>query len=265
MKKKTTPSVVRLIRLFRLLVQIVSGILQSIVYPYCSHSTQQRQMKNWAAGMLKVLNIKIHHTGNIPNQGHPRALLVANHVSWLDICVVLAVCPAQFVAKSEISSWPIIGFLCRRVDTLFIKRAKRRDTARINQEISAALTAGKYVCIFPEGGISDGTQTLHFHASLLQSAINAEALVYPVAIRYLDADGNICRDAAYTDISLVTSLRQILRQPHIEAVLNCNEPIHSAEKNRRELARLSEEAINQNLSQSAYHSESEKPSYLPNA
>ena len=265
MKEKTTPFVVRFIRLARLLFQVVSGILQSIVYPYCSRPTQQRMMKNWAKGMLKSLNITTYYTGSFPDRNHQRALLIANHVSWLDICTVMAVCPTQFVAKSEIRSWPVIGFLCRRVGTLFIERAKRSDTMRINQEIGNVLTTGERVCIFPEGGTSDGTQTLHFHASLLQSAVNTEAMLYPVAIRYLDAAGSLCSDAAYTNISLVASLRKILHQPRIEAVLNCNEPIYSAEKNRRELARLSEEAINFSLSQPAYHNESEKPSYLPNA
>ncbi|SEQ76871.1 1-acyl-sn-glycerol-3-phosphate acyltransferase [Nitrosomonas sp. Nm51] len=265
MKEKATPPIVRLFRLVRLLLQVVSGILQSIVYPYCSRSIQQRMMKNWAKGTLKTLNITINVIGSFPNRNHQRALLIANHVSWLDICAVMAVCPTQFVAKSEIRNWPVIGFLSKRVGTHFIERAKRSDTARLNQELGNVLIAGERVCIFPEGGTSDGTQTLHFHASLLQSAINAQALLYPVAIRYLDTAGSICHDAAYTDISLAASLRKVLCQPRIEAVLNCNAPIYSAEKNRRELARMSEEAINRNLSQPAYHSESEKPSYLPNA
>jgi len=251
--------------LIRLLFHILSGFLQSIVYPFFSYSTQQRMMKNWAGGMLKILNIELHCTGTLPDQETQQALFVANHVSWLDICLVMAICPTQFVAKSEIRDWPVIGFLCRRIGTLFIERAKRSDTARINQKISDVLMSGERVCIFPEGGTSDGTQTRHFHSSLLQSAISAKALLYPIAIRYLDNTGALCHDAAYTDISLFTSLQKILRQPQIEAVINCHQPISSTGKNRRELARSCEEVIAGYLSQPVYHNESEKPSYLPNA
>lgn len=222
-------------------------------------------MKYWAFKLLKILKIRLHCTGKFPDQNVKHALLVANHVSWLDICLLMAVCPTRFVAKSEIRSWPVIGFLCKRVGTIFIVRAKRSDTMRTNQMISNALLAGERVCIFPEGATSDGTQLHHFHASLLQSAVNVNALLYPVAIRYLDNTGNPCHDAAYTDISLITSLQKILSQPSIDAVLNCSEAIQSEEKNRRELARLSEQAIANSLSLSSYHNESEKPSYLPNA
>ncbi|MDR4518777.1 MAG: 1-acyl-sn-glycerol-3-phosphate acyltransferase [Nitrosomonas sp.] len=263
--KKTTPVAIRFIRFARLILHVVSGILQSIAYPHVSRATQHHMMKNWAMKVLKILNIRLHHTGKFPDKNDQQALLVANHVSWLDICLLMAICPTQFVAKSEIRRWPVIGFLCRRVGTLFIERAKRSDTARINQVIGNVLMTGERVCIFPEGATSDGMQIQHFHASLLQSAVNANALIYPVAIRYLDDTGNLCRDAAYTDISLITSLKKILSQTRIDAVLNSNDAIHSEGKNRRELARLSEQAIANSLSLSSYHKESEKPSYLPNA
>ncbi|SFK52397.1 lyso-ornithine lipid acyltransferase [Nitrosomonas aestuarii] len=261
--KKTTSGLVRIIRFTFLILHVVSGIIQSIVYPYLSHSTQHRMMKSWANGILKILRIKVHYTGQLPSQNTQQVLFVANHVSWLDICLIMAVSPTQFVAKSEIRNWPVIGFLCRRVGTLFIERAKRSDTMRINQEIGNVLTAGKRVCIFPEGATSDGLRIHHFHASLLQSAVNTHAFLYPVAIRYLDSTGNICLDAAYTDTSILASLRKILNQSCLEAILNFNDAILCEGKNRRELARLSEQAVASSLSLSTYHNESEKPSYLP--
>ncbi|GJL76132.1 1-acyl-sn-glycerol-3-phosphate acyltransferase [Nitrosomonas sp.] len=263
--KKTTSGLVRTIRLTRLLFHVVSGIIQSIPYPYFSRPTQHQMMKNWAAGILKILCIKVHHTGQLPGQNIQQALFVANHVSWLDICLLMAVCPTQFVAKSEIRGWPVIGFLCKRVGTLFIKRAKRSDTMRINREIGNVLTAGERVCIFPEGATSNGLQIHHFHASLLQSAVNTHAFLYPVAIRYLDSTGKICLDAAYIDTSILASLKKILNQPRLEAVLNFNDAILCEGRNRRELARLSEQAVANSLSLSPYHKESEKPSYLPGA
>lgn len=264
MKKKTMWPI-QTTRLIRLIFHVLSGILQSIVYPYLQRKMQQRMMKRWAAGVLKILNIELHCTGDLPTCELPRVLFAANHVSWLDICLIMAACPTQFVAKSEIRKWPIIGFLCVRVDTLFIEKAKRSDTRRLNQEIGNTMIDGKRVCVFPEGTTSDGEKIYHFHASLFQSAVNTNAVLVPVAIRYLDALGNLCKDASYADVSLVISLQKILSQPRIEAILAFNEAIYCEGINRRELARLSEQAIANSLSLPTYHKESEKPSYLPGA
>jgi len=261
----TNPPYLRLYRLIRLILHVLWGVLQSVVYPHVSLHKQHRMMQNWAAGILKILNIRLQTSGDRPNSTVQRALLVANHVSWLDICVMITACPTQFVAKSEIRDWPVIGFLCKRVGTLFIKRAKRSDTLRINHDISRAILSGERVCIFPEGRTSDGTQIHHFHASLLQSAIDAQAMIYPVAIRYLDDNGQVSEAAAYTNVSLLESLRNILGQPYIEAVLVFSDAIPVEDKNRRELTRLTEEAVASNLARPAYHTESGKPSYLPGA
>lgn len=263
--KQSTPRYIRMIRLTRLVIHVVWGILQAVFYPYCSQEKQQRMMQSWAAGILKILNIDLQCSGEIPGEEIKCALFVANHISWLDICVMMAASPTQFVAKSEIKNWPVIGFLCKRIGTIFVERSKRSDTLRTNHEISTVLSTGERVCIFPEAGTSDGTRINHFHASLLQSAINAEAYLYPIAIRYLDHTGEISRDAAYIDVSLAVSLRKILKQPCIEAILAFNDAIHSSGKNRRELARLAEQAVANRLSLPLYHTESGKPSYLPGA
>jgi 1-acyl-sn-glycerol-3-phosphate acyltransferase len=218
----------------------------------------------WAAGFLNILNIKLFCNGKPPSIETQRVLFAANHVSWLDICVLLAACPTRFVAKAEIRNWPVIGLLSRNVGTLFIKRTKRSDTMRINQHISDVLTAGDYVTIFPEGTTSDGNMLRHFHASLLQSAATVGVQLYPVAIRYRNMEGKICKEAAYIDPSLLLSLRQILSQTRIDVDVMFLEPIASSGKNRRELARFSEQAIANALSLSVSHKEPGKFSDRPN-
>ncbi len=118
------------------------------------------------------------------------------------------------------------------------------------------------VTVFPEGTTTDGFQLNHFHASLLQSAVNADALLYPVAIRYRNVAGGICREAAYIDSSLIVSLQNILSQPRIEAALTFTPPVPSGLRNRRELARLAEHAIAEVLAV-PIHKESGKFSGLP--
>ena len=256
--QKTTHPFIRIIRLIRLLLHVISGLLQSTIYPRFSRQTQRRMMQHWAKGLLKTLNIRLYCNGEPPIFDIPRVLFAANHVSWLDVCAMMAACPTRFVAKAEISSWPILGLLCRNTGTLFIERAKRSDTLRINQSIGDVLVDGERVTVFPEGTTSDGSELKHFHASLLQSAVTTDALMYPVAICYRNIAGEICQDAAYTDPSLVLSLKQILRQPRIDVTLTFNAPIQCSGKNRRELARLSEQAIANALLLPVPHRESEK-------
>lgn len=244
----TTSLPIRIFRFARLLLHIVSGFSQSLFYPYFSQSVQRWLIKNWAIGFLNILNIKLHCNGKLPTIKQQRVLFVANHISWLDVCTIIAACPTRFVAKSEISKWPIIGLLSKNVGTLFIKRAKRRDTLRINKSISDVLSTGDRVVIFPEGTTSDGTTLHHFHASLLQSAVTIRTQLYPLAICYRHIDGTISKEAAYVNHSLLFSLRQILSQTRIDAELTFIDPIDTDEKNRRELARLSEQAIANALS-----------------
>ncbi|MCE7913544.1 MAG: 1-acyl-sn-glycerol-3-phosphate acyltransferase [Nitrosomonas sp. PRO4] len=261
--QKLAPPLLRFLRFIRLLSHVVLGLLQSIFYPHVSLHTQRHMMQNWAIGLLTILNIKLHCHGKLPGIEIPRALLAANHVSWLDVCVLMATCPTRFVAKTEISRWPVLGLLCRNVGTLFIERSKRSDTMRINQQISDVLEVSERVAVFPEGTTTNGKQLNHFHASLLQSAITAGALLYPVAICYRTAAGSICEEAAYVDSSLIVSLQAILRQTSITADVTFIEPIQCGMKNRRELARLAEKEIANTLSLPISHKQTGKPFDLP--
>jgi 1-acyl-sn-glycerol-3-phosphate acyltransferase len=261
--QKTTPQLLRVIRMIRLLFQIASGLLQSIVYPYFPLNVQRRMMQKWAAGLLAIFNIRLHCHGSLPAAEVPRVLFAANHVSWLDVCVLMAACPTRFVAKAEISKWPVLGLLSRNAGTLFIERAKRSDTLRINQQISEVLGKGERITVFPEGTTTNGMQLNHFHASLLQSAVTVDALLYPVAISYRNSAGDICQEAAYIEPSLILSLQRILSQTSIDVNLTFNLPIQCGMKNRRELARLSEQAIADTLTLPIVHKEAEKLSGLP--
>jgi 1-acyl-sn-glycerol-3-phosphate acyltransferase len=261
--QKTSPLLLRVIRLIHLLFHVVSGLLQSMVYPYFPLHIQRHMMQRWATGLLSILNIKLCCHGRLPGLEVPRVLFAANHVSWLDVCVLMAACPTRFVAKAEISNWPVLGLLSRNAGTLFIERTKRSDTLRINQHISDVLEKGERVTVFPEGTTTNGMQLNHFHASLLQSAVTADALLYPVAICYRNAAGDICQEAAYIEPSLILSLQKILSQTRIDAELTFAEPIPCGMKNRRELARLSERAIADTLSLPIAHKAVEKFSGLP--
>src|SRR6188768_2355138 len=239
----TTSRLTQILRAARLLLHIVSGLIQSAIYPHVDQQRQRRMAKNWSARLLSILSIRLCYQGTPPALETSRAMLAANHVSWLDVYSLQTVCPARFVAKAEIRGWPLLGWLSRNAGTLFIERSKRSDTARINKHISEALASGDRVAVFPEGTTGDGKALMHFHASLLQPAVNVEAMLYPVAIRYTNMAGEISTAAPYVNISMIESFRRILLEPWINVELIFGTPIDSNGKNRRELARWVEHAI----------------------
>lgn len=258
MENRTNSRLIRIFRSIRLLLHIISGLIQSAVYPHLDQPAQRRMAQKWSAQLLAILCIRLRHHGAPPSTEAPRVMLAANHVSWLDVYSLNTVCPARFVAKAEIRGWPLLGWLSGNVGTLFIERTKRSDTARINADIANVLKTGDRVVVFPEGTTSDGLALRHFHASLLQSAVTASALLYPVAIRYTDITGEISKAASYVNISLLESLRRILMQPRVDVELIFTKPIDSSGKNRRELARDAEHAIADALSLPVPHKTPEK-------
>jgi len=116
-------------------------------------------------------------------------LLVANHISWLDIVVMLAAHYCRFVAKSELKAWPLIGSLATAAGTIYIERASTRDALRVVHHLAECLQAGDVLAVFPEGTTGDGVAVLPFHANLLQAAIAAPAPAQAVGLRFVDAWG----------------------------------------------------------------------------
>jgi 1-acyl-sn-glycerol-3-phosphate acyltransferase len=174
----------------------------------------------------------------------PGCLLVANHVSWIDIFVINALAPAAFVAKEEVRRWPVIGWLAARHDTVFLRRGSRGHARIINQEIADILAQGKLVAVFPEGTTTDGTALLHFHAALIQPALVAGRPVVPMAISYWEADGQRSLAPRYDgDISLGECTLAILRRPVIEARLISTPVLGLAGEDRKQVAASARAAI----------------------
>lgn len=216
-------------------------------------------VRRWSSRLLSILNVRLQVEG-APPSASGAILVVANHVSWLEIFLLFTVLRMRFVAKAEVRSWPLVGWLCLRTGTLFIERERRHDTGRVNQSMAAALEAGDAVGVFPEGTTTDGTWLRHFHTSLLQPAVLAGAPVCPVALRYHDGHGRVSTAPAYVDdLSFWDSVKNILAAPEIHAVMRFLPLIPFAGRNRRELTRLAEEAIASALSLAVRHKPPETP------
>ena len=243
-----TPPLIRVLRLVRLILHLLQGVATSaLVFPLVSSERQLAIIRRWSRGVLHVLNIRLRVHGTVPH-GRAPTLIVSNHVSWLDIWVIHAVCPVRFVAKSDVRRWPVIGWLAARAGTIFIERDRRHDTARINRRLIDTLVRGERVGIFPEGTTTDGTHLHKFHASLFQPAVGAGARVASAAIRYPLRGGEPNLDAAYAgERSLLESLRLILAQRALRAELTFCGVLEPAGLTRRDLARESHRLIAQAL------------------
>ena len=180
--------------------------------------------------------------GDRPPHG---ALLVSNHISWLDIYVIHSWQPARFVAKSEIRSWPVIGWLCDQTGTIFIERGRKRDAHRVLHYITDVMLQGDLVCLFPEGTTTDGSRVLPFHANLMQAPLSAGLPVLPVGLRYVDARSeNPTTAPAYIDeLTLAQCLDAVLRAGGIKAQLVIGEPLSPGSASRREVAEAAREQV----------------------
>lgn len=236
-KRARTPLPMRACRLVRLLAHVFLGLcISALVFPWIGHARQLRIIRWWSRGMLASMHVQVRVHGRHPAARHP-TLLVSNHVSWLDVWLILSVHPLRFVAKSDIAGWPLAGWLVRQAGTIFIERGRRSDTARINRYIAQVMARPETVAVFPEGATSDGSQLRPFHASLFQPALAPDARLAVAAIRYPCADGSPNVDLSYAgDRSLLDSLRLILAQPAPRAELHFLGHVDVAGKSRRELA-----------------------------
>jgi 1-acyl-sn-glycerol-3-phosphate acyltransferase len=165
---------------------------------------------------LRILGVRLAVTPAA--QKMDGALLVANHISWLDIFVIYAIKRVHFVSKAEVERWPVAGWLAGKAGTLFIERAKKSDTARVNQEMRGILERGGCAAVFPEGTSSDGRHIRRFLPSLLQPAVDLGLPVVPAAVSYRRPDGSHCDAANYIDgISFAESLWRIAGEAAIHA------------------------------------------------
>jgi 1-acyl-sn-glycerol-3-phosphate acyltransferase len=240
-----TPVPVRLYRAVSVALHLFAGIFEvALFFPFYGKSRRTRAIGRWSARLLAVLNVRRSMRGSPPAIANRAAVLVANHVSWLDIQLIHSVWQVRFVAKSEVRHWPLIGWLSARTGTLFIERGKNRQAARINQSIHAAFQQGDAVGVFPEGSTTDGRELIRFNASLLQPAVDEGAMVYPVALRYLDEAGRTNVNVSYVgDTTLIESMRMIFAEKTIRAELIFLPAIDAMGKTRRELAAQTQSAI----------------------
>lgn len=194
------------------------GTLALLPWPHRRRKWQDRVRARWAAEVGRLLGLVWRVEGRPPE---PPFLLVTNHVSYADVFVLMALTGAQFVAKAEVGSWPLVGHLCRVSGTLLIDRGSKRDLLRVSRGIEERIAAGGGVVVFPEGTTGRGDALLPFKPSLLEAAVRGGSPVWYGTIVYRYPDGSPPGDAVvwWGDALFVPHIVRLLRVPRIEAVV----------------------------------------------
>lgn len=223
---------------------VAATIILRLVFPRAGARRRRGLVGWWSAKLLRIVGVAVLVEGDPPPRTEASAMIAANHVSWLDIFAVSSVRPTRFIAKSEIRDWPLAGWIAERAGTIFIRRERRRDTARINDLVHAALAEGDCVGLFPEGFTSEGDRLLPFHTSLFEPAVANRAHVHPCAIRYEYPDGTLCRAMAYVgELSFMQSLGLVIRQRGVVARLRFAPVVETEGGTRRAVAEAAEARI----------------------
>jgi 1-acyl-sn-glycerol-3-phosphate acyltransferase len=232
----------RTLHLARVVLHLLQGLATcALVFPLAGPALRERCIRSWSAKLLGICGVRLSVSGVL--SGSP-ALIVCNHVSWLDIFAINSLRPCRFVAKSDIRDWPLVGWLCERSGTIFIARGRQRDVRRIFQGLVNSIHAGERVAFFPEGTVSLQGTVLSFHANLFEAAIDADVPVQPYALRYLDRHGRPHPAVEYVgDTTFVQSMLTILRHRDIRAELLLLPTLPSAGAHRRELAVAAHDAV----------------------
>lgn len=202
-------------------------------------ATRSRWLQWCSRRALRVFAVQLSHTGPLPRSG----LLVSNHLSYLDILVLVSLTPAVFVSKSDVKSWPVFGWFAQLAGTLFVDRTRRSDVTRMNSQIDAALAQGNVVVLFPEGTSWNGSEVLPFKSSLLEPIVGAAHPLSIGHIGYAIADGSVAADICYWgDMTFFPHLVNLMTKREIQ-VRVCFAPIPSPAGDRKALARQLQAAV----------------------
>ena len=225
-----------LFRVARLTLHVLHGmLLMALRFPSLDAAGRHARIAEWSAGLLRAVGVELRLSGT-PRPG--ATLLIANHVSWLDIAALHAAVPqARFVAKSDVLHWPLLGWLVKGAGTLFIARDRKRDALRVVHAMAEALRAGETVAVFPEGTTGAGPELLPFHANLLQAAIATATPIQPAVLRFADGRHRFSPAAAFVgDTTLLQSLWRVATARGLVVHVELLPAQASAHADRRALA-----------------------------
>lgn len=243
------------LRIALLLLHVLIGVaIAAAMFPWLAQARRNRVIRAWSRLLLATCGVRLYvsgaplsdtlaHTG-IEAGGNSGRMLLANHISWIDVFAIHGALPSRFVAKAEISRWPLLGTLVTRVGTLYIERGRRHAVAAMNHRVRDRLRDGETVAVFAEGTTTDGRSLLPFHSNLIAPALEVGCDCWPVAIRYT-ADGQPSTAPAFVGtVGLVASLWNIVRARCLQVEVAFLQPVPTrGARDRHHVAEAAAERI----------------------
>ncbi|WP_406089534.1 lysophospholipid acyltransferase family protein [Streptomyces sp. NBC_01013] len=209
-----------------------------------------RLTRAWAYRVVRSFGVRVCVVGRAEaHRGGPGVLVAANHVSWLDIPLVAAVFPGRMLAKSDVRRWPLLGPLAALGGTLFVERDRLRALPTTVRVLASALRGGARAVVFPEGSTWCGRGPGgRFRPAVFQAAIDADAAVQPVRIRYFAAPPGSREPAGAAafvgDDPLTASLWRVVRAAGLTAEIHILPRIPAGSlHDRRALAGLAQSTV----------------------
>ena len=236
------------IRFPLLILHILTGLVILLFYPKSISGLKPVHHKisqYWMKILVFLFGLKIITKGNISKKAKS---FVSNHISFLDIIVLNSIVPSNFVAKSEIRSWPVIGHLAGKTGTIFIKRGDTEDNDSVINIMRKYIAKDKNIIFFPEGRIGDGIKVRKFHSKLFNSVSKTNSNLQSIFIRYpvdypknMTSDSSVCW-ADKTQTLLKITLRCLGRK-NTKVLLYFGELIDTSDKEAYELAKKSANSV----------------------
>lgn len=223
-------------RLVRAVLHVLHGMAVMTRFPRLNAAERHARIGWWSAGLVRTMGVELQVSGVAPRPG--ATLLVANHVSWLDIAAIHAAVPhARFVSKADVLAWPLLGWLIKNAGTLFIEREKKRDALRVVHTMAESLQRGETVAIFPEGTTGAGPELLPFHANLLHAAVTTHTPVQPVVLRFSEPGHAFSPAAEFLgETTLLQSVWRIATARGLTVSVHLLPPVSTEHADRRALA-----------------------------
>lgn len=212
--------------------------------PNTTHTDITKEIQTFCRNFCQSVNVEVICIKPIPQQ---HALWTSNHISWLDIPVIGSVVPTFFLSKAEISQWPLVGWLARTGNTLFIKRGSG-DASSVSDQIANFLQQGSPVIFFPEATTTDGKAIKKIHGKLLQSAIDTQTNIQPVVICYVNKNQQLDEKIPYFgEMNFFQSVKQVLDNRKATAYVLPLEPINPVGRSRDEITQILQQRMEAGL------------------
>jgi 1-acyl-sn-glycerol-3-phosphate acyltransferase len=201
--------------------------------------TRADWLHRWCRFACRLLGICMSTHGLMPRSG----LLVCNHLSYLDVIALSSIRPGVFVAKRDVASWPLVGWLACAAGTIFADRERKLSASSVAKRMREAIDRGSLVILFPEGTSSDGANVLPFKSALLEPALQLGCPITVAAIDYSLPQGSVADEICYwRDMTLLPHLLNVFTKAKIQSRLSVT-PFKSSGGDRKEIARALRDEI----------------------